>query len=82
VLVSPSSTRHFAASRLREAQAAAWLTNDTLAERVGVKVRLLQKWRAGTVAPSGGNLIALGRALDCHPEFFYVDGDSDMEPAA
>jgi DNA-binding transcriptional regulator YiaG len=71
--VSPSSTRHFDASRLREAQAKTGLTNEAVADRVGVKLRLLQKWRAGSVSPSGWNVIALGQVLECPPESFYVD---------
>lgn len=73
MFVSPSSTRHFDAARLREAQAKTGLTNEALADQLGVGLRLLQKWRAGSVSPSGWNVIALGDVLDCPPASFYVD---------
>lgn len=71
--VSPSSPRHFDAARFKAAQAHTGLTNEALAHAVGVRVRLLQKWRAGTVTPSGGNLIALADVLGCSMESFFTE---------
>jgi transcriptional regulator with XRE-family HTH domain len=76
VLVSPSSTRHFSAERLKEAQAAADLTNDALALRVGCAPRLLLKWRGGTVEPSGRYVLALAVACNVPMESFYADDDT------
>jgi transcriptional regulator with XRE-family HTH domain len=76
--MSPSNARHFDAARLKELQAQSGLTNRVVAERVDVDVRLLGKWRAGEVTPSGGNLIALADALGCSADSFYTE----MEEAA
>jgi transcriptional regulator with XRE-family HTH domain len=81
VLVSPSSTRHFAAERLKEIQAAGGLTNEALALQVGCSPRLLQKWRAGTVTPSAHYQFALARVLDVSAEDFYTDHDSTKAAA-
>lgn len=74
--MTPSSTRHFDAAKLREAQARMGLTNEALALNVGCSLRLLQKWRAGTVEPSGRYLMALASSLGVLVEFFYVETEA------
>lgn len=51
------------ATRLRTAQDAAGLTNEQLARKARLGVRLLQKYRAGEVQPRRPNLERLERAL-------------------
>lgn len=61
------------ADRIKEAQEASGLANADLARAVGVHLRLLQKWRAGTVTPSMENLAKLSRVLDRPLSWFFED---------
>jgi len=70
------------AERLREAQSSSELTNEELAQTVGVSLRLLQRWRAGAGAPNGQNLLALATALSREPGWFYAPAESGSEAAA
>jgi transcriptional regulator with XRE-family HTH domain len=69
------------AHNLRTAQAAAGLSNEALATRVGVGLRLLQKWRAGDVEPRYENLHKLAVALDRDVAWFYAPAESGSEAA-
>lgn len=62
-------------SNLKVAQAEAEKSNETLAYELGVTVRLIQKWRAGTVTPRWENTVRLGVALDREPGWFYSEPD-------
>jgi transcriptional regulator with XRE-family HTH domain len=54
---------HFA-GRLRELRTAAGLTQEQLAERVGVKRDAVARWEAGVREPAWSNVVALAEALD------------------
>ncbi len=64
------------AANLRAAQAAKGITNDELAREVGVGLRLLQKWRAGDVAPRYANALKLAQILDVTVSDLYADPDA------
>lgn len=64
------------AARLREAMALTGVTNDELAVRLGVGVRLVQKWRAGDVIPSYANLRALERELGKPVAWFWTETEA------
>jgi DNA-binding transcriptional regulator YiaG len=80
--MSRLARRHFAPELLKAAQAEAQMGTEQMARRIGVSLRVVQKWRDGSVAPSGSNLIALAQVLGRSPESFYVEADTDLEPAA
>jgi transcriptional regulator with XRE-family HTH domain len=71
--MSAKSTSHSApfAVRLRQAQADAEIGNEDLARKIGVGLRLVQRWRSGAGEPSGQNLVALAAALEREPGWFY-----------
>lgn len=73
--MSRLARRHFAPDLLKSAQADASLGTEEMARRIGVSLRVVQKWRDGSVAPSGVNLIALSQVLGRNPDFFYVEVD-------
>lgn len=62
--------------RIREAQSARGLTNDQLAREIDVTVRLVQRWRAGTVVPSLPNLHRLSETLDRPVAWFFTDDEA------
>jgi transcriptional regulator with XRE-family HTH domain len=49
--------------RLRSLREAVGLTQQQLADRVGVKWESVSRWERGTREPSWGNVLALGKAL-------------------
>src|SRR5262245_61511166 len=51
------------AGRLRELRCEAGLTQEQLAEKVGVKRGAIARWESGTREPSWSNVVALARAL-------------------
>lgn len=59
--------------RIREAQKQAGLTNEELAARVGLGLRLVQKHRAGANAPSLENLARYGRVLGYPVSWFFEE---------
>lgn len=61
------------ADNLRKAQAASFLSNRELAQRLGVSERLLGKWRSGEITPSWANLVALAKVLERDPAWFYAE---------
>lgn len=65
------------APQLRAAQAEAGLKNEDLARDVGVNVRLLSKWRAGTVMPSMPNLVKLSQRLNKPLDWFFREPDEE-----
>lgn len=75
--MTPSRTRQSHASsfaeRLKLAQAAKGLTNEDFARAVGVSLRLLQKYRAGTVQPSGATLARICAEVEQPVEWFYAE---------
>jgi len=73
-----TTTREVFAERLKQAQAEADITNEALARRVGVSVRLLQVWRSGKGAPSASKFASLTVALKRDAAWFY---ETDKEAA-
>ncbi len=59
--------------RIREAMEAHDLTSDDLARLVGVNVRLVQKWRAGSTIPSFTNLKRLEKVLGKPVSWFFSE---------
>lgn len=55
---------------LRQLRIGAGLTQDDLAERVGVKRDAVARWEAGRREPSWGNILALASALGVSCEAF------------
>lgn len=47
------------------------MTQTGVAFYLGVTVRTVQLWLAGSVTPGGENIVALGRLLDRSPEWFF-----------
>jgi transcriptional regulator with XRE-family HTH domain len=64
------------AGRLRELREAAGLTQEQLAERVGVKREAIARWEANRREPGWSNVVALARALGVNCLAFL------QEPAA
>lgn len=54
-------------------------TQASLAEKVGVTTRAVQRWEGGHFTPSPRRLVVLAEVLDCAPEWFY---EAEQEPAA
>lgn len=78
-----TTTSPFAA-KLREAQAEIGVTSEALARQIGVTLRLVQRWRAGSSEPGGENLVALAAAVDREASWFYAiePADPSAEAAA
>lgn len=73
------TARVFSPERLREASKEAGLTQQKVAERLGMSVRGVQNWFLGERSPSGFQLVALAELLSREPGWFYVE---DLEAAA
>lgn len=58
------------AGRLRELRVAAGLTQQELAERIGVRLGAISRWEAGRREPSWSNILALCAALGVSCEEF------------
>lgn len=61
------------AQQLKSAQSTSGLSNEELARAADVKLRVLQRYRAGDVEPSGATLARLCRVLERPVEWFYDD---------
>lgn len=77
------------AERLRHLQFTARLTNDALAAKSGVSLRLIQKYRSGPTEPRNifgdpsVNAHKLADALGVAvAELVPTDGEPDLQPAA
>lgn len=70
------------AGRLRELRGAAGLTQEQLAERVGVKRDAIARWERGTREPSWSNVVALADALGVTCEAFRQQPGPAPEPQA
>lgn len=70
------------AANLRAAQAKSGMSNEELAARAGVGLRLLQKWRAGTVEPRYESLLKLADALGHDVAWFYAEQSESSRAAA
>ncbi len=79
--MSANAATSIFAARLKQAQSEAELNNEALARMVGVPVRLLQVWRAGTSTPGGENLARLTVALKQDAAWFFSEPESTSEAA-
>jgi transcriptional regulator with XRE-family HTH domain len=79
--LSTRQSKNPVAANLRRAQAEAGLTTAELARTIDVNIRLLQKWRAGTVEPRWGNLAKLAVALGVSVADLYADPAEKAEAA-
>ena len=61
------------ADRLKQAQAEAGFTNEQLARKADVSLRLVAHWRSGSGEPNGPNLVALAAAVGKDAAWFYAD---------
>lgn len=62
--------------RIRQRRHTQDLTQQKVAEMIGVKFQQLQKYETGTNRVSGSRLIDLGRALDVDPAYFFAGVDT------
>lgn len=60
----PRTHKYVIAKNLREAQAKHGISNESLARKVEVTLRVVQKWRAGDAAPTYENLVRVATALE------------------
>jgi transcriptional regulator with XRE-family HTH domain len=67
--------------RLRSLREAAGLTQQQLADRVGVKWESVSRWERGTREPSWGNVLALGKALGVPCTAFQDEGGAEAATA-
>lgn len=52
------------------------MTQDELAEKIGVHKQTLWRWEAGKRAPNGGELRELATVLDCSADFLLGLSDT------
>jgi transcriptional regulator with XRE-family HTH domain len=76
------STQSPVTANLRAAQAESGLSNEALAQKAGVGLRLLQKWRSGEVEPRYESLLKLAPVLDRDVSWFYAPAEPDSKAAA
>lgn len=67
--------------RIREAREAKHLDQATLAEKVGVVARTLQRWEKGEQVPDSISLTKIARVTGVHPHWLLT-GEGDMYPSA
>ena len=62
--------------RIRQRRHMQGLTQQRVAELIGVKFQQLQKYETGMNRVSGSRLIDLGRALNVEPSYFFAGVDA------
>jgi DNA-binding XRE family transcriptional regulator/predicted GIY-YIG superfamily endonuclease len=67
---------------LRTARVLQAITQEQLAERVGVKPRNIGRWESGYNNPHAGNLVRLADVLGHEIAWFYTDHDVESTGAA
>ncbi|HKV67854.1 MAG TPA: helix-turn-helix transcriptional regulator [Gaiellales bacterium] len=72
----------FNGARLARRRLAAFRTQAELAHEVGVTLRQLQRWEAGTSDPQFRFVRALATALGVEPAWFYGPNDDTPTEAA
>lgn len=65
------------AAKLHEALGST--TSESFARQIDRPLRTVQRWRNGYSEPTGEALVAIARALDCDPAWFY---EPEFEEAA
>lgn len=73
--------RIFSPDRLREATKEAGLTQQKVAERLGLSVRGVQNWYLGEREPKGFPLVSLAELLGREPSWFYVEAEPEEAAA-
>ena len=63
----------FNGEALRERREEMGISQQELAERVGVSLQTIGRWERGVVAPQGQNLVRLAEATEKPLGFFFVD---------
>lgn len=76
---SSTPDRQGFAARLHEALGST--TSESFARQLGRPLRTVQRWRNGESEPSGETLIAIARALDRDPAWFYAEHESAEQAA-
>ena len=66
--------------RMREARENKELDQATLAEKIGVVTRTLQRWEKGEQIPDGVSITRIAKATNVHPHWLLT-GDGEMYPA-
>lgn len=59
-------------SNMRMMRESAGLSQQDVADLVGVHVNTVSAWERGTAEPLGSNLIALSELYDCRPELLLA----------
>jgi len=67
--------------RIRDAREAKELDQATLAQKVGVVTRTLQRWEKGEQIPDSISLTKIAKATGVHPHWLLT-GEGDMYPTA
>ncbi len=62
--------------RIRQRRRSMGLTQQQVAEKIGVKFQQMQKYETATNRVSGSRLVDLSRALDVHPAYFFKGVDA------
>jgi repressor LexA len=75
-----TSTRTTIGDRLREARTNRHLDQISLAEKIGVVTRTLQRWEKGEQVPDGVALTKIAKATGVQPTWLLT-GDGEMYPA-
>lgn len=71
----------FNGDALKEQRESMGISQEELAERVGVSSQTVGRWERGVVAPQGQNLVRLAEATGKPLEFFFT-GAPFLAPAA
>jgi repressor LexA len=74
-----TSTRTSIGDRIREARLNKELDQASLAEKIGIVTRTLQRWEKSEQVPDGAALMKLARATNVQPNWLLT-GDGEMYP--
>jgi repressor LexA len=74
-----TSTRASIGDRIREARLNKELDQSSLAEKIGIVTRTLQRWEKSEQVPDGAALMNLARATNVQPNWLLT-GDGEMYP--
>jgi repressor LexA len=66
--------------RVREARENKEMDQATLAEKIGVVTRTLQRWEKGEQIPDGVSITRIAKATNVHPHWLLT-GDGEMYPS-
>jgi len=66
--------------RVREARESKEVDQATLADKIGVVTRTLQRWEKGDQVPDGVSITRIAKATNVHPHWLLT-GDGEMYPS-